>query len=749
MRKSTALVVALALVVFCSLASAQEFSEDFESYASGTFLHNVAGWKGWDSVAGAGAPVSNKYAHSGTNSVEVVGAADLVHEFTASGGLWKFTAMQYVPSGSTGNTYFIILNTYKDGGPNDWSVQLNYSLTGGTITAEAEGGSAVAHIVYDRWVELKFIIDLDANTCQWFYDGELIKTHTWDPDGHKTIQALDLYGNNASSVYVDDVKLSIYDPAQASEPTPADKQTDIVRDATLRWTPALGAVARDVYLGASLDAVSAAGRDNPMDVLVSQGQAETSYTVTTLLDYGQTYYWRVDEIGPAPDNKITKGEVWSFIVETYVYPITAITATASSAQVGMGPENAVNGAGLDGDGHSIETTQMWMTTGTTKPDWIRFEFSQVCKLDEMWVWNSNQMIEPLLGFGAKDVTIEYSTDGETWTTLDGVPAFAQATGAEGYQANTKVSFGGVMAKFVRLTINANWGGFAPQTGLSEVRFYHVPVHAFDPAPADGATGVLISAELDWRPGREATSHKIYIDADQEAVAQGAVAAGTTANHGYTPGDLDFATTYYWKVNEVGDTGEYAGNVWSFTTSEYEPIDDFEAYNDDDNRIYGAWVDGLTTGASGSQVGYDVSPFAEQTIIHGGAQSMPLMYDNSASPFYSEAERTFASPQDWTTGGGDTLSLYFQGKADNAAEGFYLTVKDNAGKSKTIVYSSAAATTITSWRQWKIPLSDLTAAGVKVTAVKSMAVGVGNKTAPVKGGAGTLYIDDIAFGNPVD
>jgi len=28
------------------------------------------------------------------------------------------------------------------------------------------------------------------------------------------------------------------------------------------------------------------------------------------------------------------------------------------------------------------------------------------------------------------------------------------------------------------------------------------------------------------------------------------------------------------------------------------------------------------------------------------------------------------------------------------------------------------------------------------------IGVGNKTAPVKGGAGTLFLDDLGFGRPV-
>ena len=52
-----------------------------------------------------------------------------------------------------------------------------------------------------------------------------------------------------------------------------------------------------------------------------------------------------------------------------------------------------------------------------------------------------------------------------------------------------------------------------------------------------------------------------------------------------------------------------------------------------------------------------------------------------------------------------------------------------------------------WQQWKIPLSEFTSAGVKMNAVKSMMIGVGNRTSPVKGGTGTLFIDDIGFGRP--
>ena len=58
----------------------------------------------------------------------------------------------------------------------------------------------------------------------------------------------------------------------------------------------------------------------------------------------------------------------------------------------------------------------------------------------------------------RSVKIEYSLDGNAWTELEGVPEFAQATGLPTYTHNTTVSFGGAVAKYVKLTIAKSWGG---------------------------------------------------------------------------------------------------------------------------------------------------------------------------------------------------------------------------------------------------------------------------------------------------
>jgi hypothetical protein len=90
----------------------------------------------------------------------------------------------------------------------------------------------------------------------------------------------------------------------------------------------------------------------------------------------------------------------------------------------------------------------------------------------------------VLGFGAKDVLVEHSTDAATWKAL-GEFEFAQAP-ATPYASDISVDFGGTVAKYVKLTIKSNWGGILPQYGLSEVRFLYIPIWAREPNPASRA-----------------------------------------------------------------------------------------------------------------------------------------------------------------------------------------------------------------------------------------------------------------------
>ncbi|MEN6427633.1 MAG: LamG-like jellyroll fold domain-containing protein, partial [Phycisphaerales bacterium] len=515
----------------------------------------------------------------------------------------------------------------------------------------------------------------------------------------------------------------------AKDPIPQDEATDVVRDVVLSWTAGKYAVTHNVYLGTVFDDVNDAGASDPRGVLAGEDQADTAFDPEGLLEYNQTYYWRVDEVNGAPDYTVFKGDVWSFTTETYAYPITSLTVEASSAQLSSPAIRTIDGSGLDAfDQHGVDLKTMWITPGGL-PAWIQYTFDRVYKLDELWIWNCNSELETLMGFGAKDVAIEYSTDGENWTALENVPQFAQGTGKPTYTANTVVDFGEVMAKHVKLTINDNWGATA-MVSLSEVRFFYVPVQAFGPAPANGATGVGIDATLNWRPGREATSHEVYFGTDANAVAEGAVTAETVTGHSYTPPAMDLATPYYWRVDEVGNSGTHEGDLWTYTTQEFLVVDDFESYNDDidaETTIWHAWVDGVTDLASGSQVGYTDPPFAEKTIVRSGGQSMPLQYDNTTFAF-SEAKLAFDPPQDWTASGIKTLAIYFAGSAGNGGQ---LYLKINSTK---VVYDGDQADLARfGWQAWNLDLSTVG----NVSSVRSLTIGIEGA-----GTTGILYIDDI-------
>jgi len=480
----------------------------------------------------------------------------------------------------------------------------------------------------------------------------------------------------------------------ATGASPANGAIDVPRDVVLSWTPGVSTVARDVYFGMVFDDVNDAGRTNPLDVLMAEGQSATTYAPDGRLEFEQTYYWRIDEVNTPPDSTIFPGEVWSFTTEPFAYAVENISATASSSTADAGPENTIDGSGLDADDlHSTAETDMWLSASDPNGAWIQYEFDRIYKLYEMWVWNYNHTFEPVLGYGLKDVTVEVSADGADWTVLT-ERELARGAALPGYAHNTVVDMEGAAAKYVKLTAGTNWSSAGQaqfyQFGLSEVRFFYVPVHAREPQPASGQMDVGVDAGLTWRPGREADSHEVYLSMSWEDVAAGTALRDIVADSSYEPTLLQYGQAYYWKIDEVNDLetpSVWEGDIWSFTTAEYRVVDDFESYtNDVGNRVFQTWIDGWgftepapgnPGNATGATVGHDIwsadSPYFEGDIIetdnaHGGSdQAMPLYYNNAEQPYYSETERTWDTAQDWSANGIDTLRVHFRGGAAGFVE----------------------------------------------------------------------------------
>ncbi len=198
--------------------------DNFDSYATDLSLHGVGGWKGWGNSAAATAYTRNTYARSAPNSVEVIGTSDLVHEYSGyTTGQWIYTAWQYIPVGATGESYFILLNQYDDAGAtNNWSVQLNFNSNTNTLVNVGSSAGTLP-LVKGQWMEIRLEIDLDANTQDVYYGGDLLYSGTWTEEnsggGIANIGAVDLFGNNASPVYYDDITLSEPLPPLCSLPS--------------------------------------------------------------------------------------------------------------------------------------------------------------------------------------------------------------------------------------------------------------------------------------------------------------------------------------------------------------------------------------------------------------------------------------------------------------------------------------------------------------------------------------------------
>ncbi|MCH8218630.1 MAG: hypothetical protein IH892_17865 [Planctomycetes bacterium] len=511
------------------------------------------------------------------------------------------------------------------------------------------------------------------------------------------------------------------DTTSASAPQPAGSETDVVRDVMLSWAAGELADTHSVYFSASLADVDAGAAG----ALISEGLAVTAADPGRLA-FGETYYWRVDEVNGAPDFTVYNGEIWSFTVEPEFIPIDNVTATASSSFGISDAEKTVDGSGLVDDLHGSDAADMWISGGI--PATIEYAFDRPYKLQEVWIWNSNQLIESFVGFGAKDVVIEYSADGENWTILEGVGPLAQGPGLPGYATNNIVNFGGVMAQHVRVTVNSVQG-IAPQASLSEVRFYHIPVNAREPQPANGVALDGVDAALSWRSGREAGRHEVYLDMDTASTL-----VATVEENSYLAAALELDSTYHWKIREVNDVEmptAHASDTWSFSTPVSLSVDDMESYKDEEFfEIWATWVDGFEDPTNGSLVGADpaIGDFAPETgIVHAGSQSLPIWFDNSSAPV-SEATRTFDQTQDWTRSGIQTLVLYFRRGADNTGGGVYLKINDTK-----MVYEAAAGLPPGWWTQWTIDLSAVAGAA----SVRSLTIGVEGA-----GAMGVIYVDSI-------
>jgi hypothetical protein len=497
------------------------------------------------------------------------------------------------------------------------------------------------------------------------------------------VDAVDAAGN----VFTGDVWSFTMAPLVAFNPMPPDGAMYQNLDVDLAWTPGQNAKSHKLWFGTNKDDVvnGAAGAD--------KGALNAAQFTLPPLTLNTTYYWRVDETDLA--NVVHPGQVWSF---TTTIP-------------GLG----------------FAKRELWMNSngGTTIAD---------IYADSRYPGSPTDVNDKMPNFESPaDIADNYIGKLSAWLH---VPASGKYTFWVASDDNSELYLGAdpdsavVICRVSSWTNSEQWDKVGEQKSqpiqLEAGRYYlmarwkegtggdncaaawqgpGIPTRelisgdylkpfealwAYGPQPRNNEPNTTQTPELQWSAGTKATKHQIYFSDDRDAVANGE--PGGPAYRGeqdadqtsFDAGQLEFNTTYYWRVDEVNPAeadSPWKGPVWSFSTADFIVVDTFESYtNDSPNRLFQTWIDGWgfspdeffpagdPGNGTGASVGHDIwaegTPYtdiAETSVVRpDSTQSMPLGYDNSNSPFNSEAERTWESPQNWTLNNSKILSLQVYG-----------------------------------------------------------------------------------------
>jgi len=598
---------------------------------------------------------------------------------------------------------------------------------------------------------------------------------------------------DGTTIYTGNVWSFLAAPLTAYSPNPPDGNKKALPNTVLSWGAGSSAAAHDVYLGTSRADVAAGTGDT-----FKGNQMDETYDPKGL-ENGTAYYWRIDEVEADGTTRHT-GEVWSF--RTFDDPAFIgwwkfdegqgnIAYDSSGFDnhgiLGGNPQwvGGAIGGGLELDGDDdyvgIDSIAPMMTSNNFSVSiWIKTE-----QMDQGDVIASNTGGSHDFEFGVEMGNVWMEDDGpgtnfppkianNQWHMItyvrEGLMGYAYVDGVlrgsdladDDPASDTRWSIGqewddNPSNEFEGIVDDARfWIRSLSAEEIAEVFKGDVDL-AHSPKPVYGSTPDIRNATpLSWSPGERAAQHDVYFGTDELAV-QGADASDTTGMYqgrqdatNYNPSEgIEWGGgPYYWRVDEYNTDGTISeGKVWNFTVADYLIVDDMESYNDlnpddpDSNRIFYTWLDGFNNPTNGSVVGYASAPFAEQTIVNSGRQSMPLFYDNSAG--LSEATLTLTDTRDWTQEGVGVLTIWFRGEAANAAEPLYVALNGNA----VVTHENPDAAQLGTWTEWTIDLQVFADQGVNLTNVNTISLGLGNKSNPLAGGTGVMYIDDIRLYRP--
>lgn len=207
MKKIYLLAIAVAGMAFTT--NAQIINDDMESYFLGPLEEGH--WGTWGGSEAERLIIVNSQAHSGSQSGMIAGGGvqDAILKLdNQSDGEFTLSWYMYVPAGKTG--YY---NFQEDEDPGDgaWglNIHFNYQNSGpgtGLVVDDANPGNVVTEFAYPEgtWFQIKYQIDLDADTTVMFVDGNEVYNGPFFTGSN--LGGVDFFSIDANTeYYIDDV----------------------------------------------------------------------------------------------------------------------------------------------------------------------------------------------------------------------------------------------------------------------------------------------------------------------------------------------------------------------------------------------------------------------------------------------------------------------------------------------------------------------------------------------------------------
>ena len=499
----------------------------------------------------------------------------------------------------------------------------------------------------------------------------------------------------AKALTPDEIKeLMRGDLALAWKPSPEDGATmDIIRaEQGVTWSPGDDAAQHNVYFGTNQAAVEAANASDTTGVYRGR-QEQAGYAPTEELAWGTgPYYWRIDEV--QADGTITTGAVWSFTVANFL-SVDDFESYNDEADMGT----RIYETWIDG-----QTNDTTSTVGNWDPPFAERTIihggTQSMPVDynninSPYYAEAEREFDPVQNWKLNDVTdLTLFVRGNAAGLVENPAGQYTISANSGDVWDTADSF-----RFVYKTLNGDGAISAKVLSVTNTNVW-------------AKAGVMIRESL----SADSSYAFMFPTPDGRRAFQNRPSPGGSAFSAHSA--TGQATLPFWvKVERKGNQ--------------------LTAYYSTDGKNWTVQPDTENTGT-------DASP-NPQTIFMTGSVRIGL----GVASNNSQGGTCFGTFSDVVTSG--SVSGQFQ-VADigsinpgNDPATLYVAVEDSSGKVAVVSNPDAGLVNVLQWTEWKIPLSDL--AGVNLSKVKKLYVGVGDRENPVVDGSGRIYIDDIRMTKP--